>query len=82
MEEQNELLRKVLVRENGLENSKENRNPEKVKDELPQPDVQISDEVLMKRYSISFENEQYKYSGYTYDRLKDAVNYAKISEKK
>lgn len=81
MEDQNELLRKVLFRENGFEKTTENRNPEKVEDELPQPEVQISDEILMKRYSISFENEKYVYSGYQYDNLKDAVNYARLCER-
>jgi hypothetical protein len=82
MEDQNELLRKLLVKQNGIEDSKEIRISEKIEEKLPQPDVQISDEILMKRYNISFENEKYVYSDYRYDNLKDAVNYARQFERK
>jgi hypothetical protein len=82
MEDQNELLRTFLVKQVGIEESKVIRNSENVEDKLTQPDVQISDEILMKRYNILLENEKYTYSGYHYDNLKDAVNYARQFERK
>lgn len=35
------------------------------------------DEVLMERYAITRSGEQYEYGGYRYDRLNDAVAYAR-----
>lgn len=31
----------------------------------------------MRRYGISFDGEKYQFSGYRYDKLADAVNYAR-----
>jgi len=36
-----------------------------------------SDGELMATYGISFDGKQYGYAGYRYDRLADAVNYAR-----
>jgi len=81
MEDQNELLRKLLANKDGSEVSKEYRNPLIVENGLQQPETQVTDEILMKRYNISLENDKYVYSGYQYDNLKDAVNYARIFER-
>lgn len=81
MEDQNDLLRKLLVNQSGKVNPNGNRNSEMTDSGFSQPEVQVSDELLMKRYSITFENEKYVYSGYQYDNLKDAVNYARIFER-
>lgn len=35
------------------------------------------DEVLIERYAITRSGEQYEYGGYRYDRLNDAVAYAR-----
>jgi len=41
-----------------------------------------SDRVLMARHSISFSAGVYGYSGFHYDRLADAVDYARMSRRK
>jgi hypothetical protein len=56
--------------------------------ELPKQDnviikqvVAESDEELMKKYNITFSSEKYHYETYNYDKLQDAVNYAKKQPK-
>ncbi len=40
----------------------------------------LSDEELMEIYGITFENKKYHYQTYQYDRLQDAVSYARHSK--
>jgi hypothetical protein len=44
-------------------------------------DESQTDNELMERYGITFENDKYNYESYSYDRLEDAVNYAKKMSK-
>ncbi len=43
-------------------------------------DESLTDNELMGKYSIRFENDKYHYESYSYDRLQDAVTYAKSSK--
>jgi hypothetical protein len=47
-------------------------------DWLPRPIPNSVDQALMKQYGIIFEDWRYKFRGYRYDRLADAVNYARV----
>ena len=40
------------------------------------------DRSLMEQYGITFDGRKYIYSGFNYTRLKDAINFAKMEEKK
>jgi hypothetical protein len=42
----------------------------------------LTDEELMNKYEIIFEADKYIYLDYKYDKLIDAVNYAKLVENK
>jgi hypothetical protein len=46
------------------------------------PEEVLTEKELMERYYITFENEKYHHESYSYDRLQDAVNYAKQLKKK
>lgn len=37
-----------------------------------------TDDALMNRYGITFDGEKYRFENYSYGRLVDAVNYAKL----
>jgi len=37
---------------------------------------QLSEEELMEKYGITFENEKYIFKTYRYDKIEDAVSYA------
>ena len=41
------------------------------------PESNASDSDLMEKYGISFQNGVYNFGGYRYEKLSDAVNYAK-----
>ncbi len=47
-------------------------------DWLPRPIPNSAEQALMKQYGITFEDWRYKFRDYRYDRLADAVNYARI----
>lgn len=40
------------------------------------PEEQLSEDVLMAKHGITKDGDKYVYSGYRYDKLQDAVNYA------
>ena len=44
--------------------------------------VPSSVEDLEKLYGISFDGEKYQFAGYRYDKLADAVSYAKLMNKR
>ena len=39
--------------------------------------VNISEQILMDKYGVTFSNDKYVYKEYKYDMLQDAINYAK-----
>lgn len=41
------------------------------------PEAQPSDSQLMEEYGVTFDGERYSYESYRYEKLADAVNYAK-----
>lgn len=45
-------------------------------------DESLTDNELIEKYSIRFQNGRYHYESYSYDRLQDAVKYAKSSREK
>jgi hypothetical protein len=51
---------------------------EQVEKHRPPP----ADVELMEKYSITFDGERYAYKDYRYDRLNDAINYAKLQERR
>ena len=40
-----------------------------------------TEQELMDKYGITFENDKYHYGKYSYDQLKDALNYAKLQDR-
>ena len=46
--------------------------------DTPNVVIEKSDEELMAEYNISLENEMYVFETYKYEKLKDAINYAKL----
>ena len=41
------------------------------------PEASLGEAALMAKHGITKESDKYVYSGFRYDRLQDAVNYAK-----
>lgn len=46
-------------------------------DWLPRPIPDSADQALMQQFAVSFEDWRYKFRDYRYDRLSDALNYAR-----
>jgi hypothetical protein len=63
------------LRQEGLQNSSRNEQLAVVS---AVPDVADDREVLMARFAIGFDGRQYQYDRYRYDRLEDAVSYARL----
>ncbi len=60
------------------QSSKDLAKPDTEQNSPPQsPEAQMSDEELMNKYGITFDNDKYHFQNYKYDRLEDAVNFAK-----
>jgi hypothetical protein len=47
-------------------------------DWLPRPTQSDADIALMKQFSVTFQGNRFAYGGYRYDRLSDAVDYARL----
>ena len=50
---------------------------EKVESFLPPPILQLNDAQLSEQYGITFDGKHYWYESYRYDKLPDAIGYAK-----
>jgi hypothetical protein len=48
---------------------------------LSHDDLSLTDAYKMERYGITFDGNRYAYGEYKYDKLSDAVNYAKQQDK-
>jgi len=51
---------------------------EKVESFLQPSPLVLSDDELMTQYSITFDGIRYSYEGHRYDKLADAINYARV----
>jgi hypothetical protein len=54
---------------------------ERVVQGIPHPPIAVpsaNDTDLMNQFNISFDGRQYEFNGYRYDRLSDAVSYARL----
>jgi hypothetical protein len=75
--EQNLILREILTSLKSESNSKKTVSNETIN----QPSEKVTDEELMNKYGITLQGDKYFYKNYKYERLIDAVNYAKQFEK-
>lgn len=46
---------------------------------LAEDDRQLAESELMVKYGISFDGRRYAYAGYHYDRLQEALQYARMA---
>lgn len=62
-----------------LDIQREGRQPGATSPEdwLPRPLPSSADRVLMQQFGVTFEDWRYKFCEYRYDRLSDALNYAR-----
>ena len=67
----------VTYAELDIERSHKPAVPSTRVDWLERPVPGLADETLMKQLGIVFEDWRYKFQDYRYDRLADAINYAK-----
>ena len=57
-------------------------SPEESAKEIVSDKNEYSDQDLMRKYGISFDGEVYRYKDYRYEKLSDAINYAKLKKEK
>lgn len=64
----------------------EKRPEQRAMESTPQPvnpeAAPTSPDDLMRQYGVSFDGEKYQYGEYHYDKLADAVNYAKLTNRR
>ena len=79
------VYKESLSQRNNIESKKTIKikdKKSKVKKTVDTKDSLLSDEKWIKKYQITFNNGQFMFKNFRYDRLIDAINYAKLVESK